>query len=49
MAAGLGPDAPINSLADLIAFNEAHAARTMPTPATQARTLLAVWRLIHDV
>lgn len=26
----LGPDAPIRSLADLIAFNESHAERTMP-------------------
>ena len=28
--ASLGPDAPISSLADLIAFNEAHADRVMP-------------------
>jgi amidase len=28
--ANLGPDAPISSLADLIAFNEAHADRVMP-------------------
>jgi amidase len=28
--ASLGPDAPIGSLADLIAFNEAHADRVMP-------------------
>ncbi|MBT3369928.1 MAG: amidase [Rhodospirillaceae bacterium] len=28
--ASLGPDAPIGSLADLIAFNETHAGRTMP-------------------
>ena len=28
--AGLGPQAPVRSLAEVIAFNESHAARTMP-------------------